>query len=255
MTPQSEPAAGPPDASTADPDEVARFTAQAASWWDEDGPFRPLHRLNPVRLAYIRDGLCAHFGWDPEPLRPLVGRDVVDIGCGGGLICEPLRRLGAAVTGIDASADSIEVASRHAAASGLDIVYRQATPETLAAEGRSFDAVINMEVIEHVDDIDAFLEACTALVRPGGAMMLSTLNRTLKSFALGKVAAEYVLGWVPVGTHDWRRFVKPSELARGLRRHGMRMTDLKGMVYAPQGETWRLSRDVGVNYAAMAVKD
>ena len=235
-------------------DEVARFAALAERWWDEEGPFKPLHRLNPTRLTFIRDSLCGHAGRDPMSVKPLSGLRILDVGCGGGLLCEPLCRLGASVTGIDAAFESIAVAAAHARAVRLDIDYRAAAPEDLTVEGAAFDAVINMEVIEHVDDVDAFLAACCALVRPGGVMLLSTLNRTWKSLALGKVAAEYLLGWVPPGTHDWRRFVKPSEMARGLRRHGMALVALRGMTYAPGTDTWSLSDDVTVNYMAMAEK-
>ena len=251
-----EPAtAGVEPPTSALPDEVARFAALAGAWWDEDGPFRPLHRINPVRLSYVRDRLCGHFGRDPRSTASLRGLGILDIGCGGGLLCEPLARLGARVTGIDAAAESVAAAAEHAAGSNLAIEYLAATPESLAASGRCFDVVISMEVVEHVDDVAEFLAACDGLLRPGGVMLLSTLNRTLKSLALAKVGAEYVLGWVPRGTHDWRRFVRPSELARGLRRRGLAMTDMRGMSYEPAGGDWRLSDDLSVNYLAMAIKD
>ncbi len=241
-------------ASSAIPDEVARFAALAGQWWDEDGPFRPLHRINPARLTFIRDRLCDHFGGDPHTTASLRGLDILDIGCGGGLLCEPLARLGARVSGIDAAAESVAAATEHSARSGLSIEYRAATPETLAESGRVFDAVISMEVIEHVEDVDAFLAASGSLVRPGGVLLLSTLNRTLKSLAQAKIGAEYLLGWVPPGTHDWRRFVRPSELARGLRCAGLSLTVLRGLSYAPAEGDWRLTDDVSVNYLAMAVK-
>ena len=242
-------------ANSAIPDEVARFAALAGSWWDEDGPFQPLHRINPTRLTFIRDRLCGHFARDPRSAASLRGLAILDIGCGGGLLCEPLARLGASVTGIDAAAESAAAAGEHARQAELTIEYQVATPESLGESGRLFDAVINMEVVEHVDDVDVFLAASGALVRPGGVMLLSTLNRTLKSLALAKIGAEYVLRWVPPGTHDWRRFVRPSELARGLRRQGLAMTALSGMSYAPSGDDWRLSDDLSVNYLAMAVKE
>jgi 2-polyprenyl-6-hydroxyphenyl methylase / 3-demethylubiquinone-9 3-methyltransferase len=235
-------------------DEVARFAALAEDWWDEEGPFKPLHRMNPIRLTFIRDSLCGHFGRDARSIKPFKGLKVLDVGCGGGLLCEPLSRLGASVTGIEAAAESIAVAQSHARDMGLDIAYRTGVPEDLAATGETFDALINMEVIEHVADVDAFLAACCALVRPGGIMVLSTLNRTWRSLALGKIAAEYILGWVPPGTHDWRHFVRPSEMARGLRRHAMDMTALRGMSYVPGADEWRLSNNIDVNYLAMAVK-
>jgi len=244
----------PSSPSTASADEVARFSAIAEAWWDPDGDFRPLHRLNPIRIAFIRDHLARHFDRDPLGDRPLDGLMVLDIGCGGGLVAEPLTRLGANVTGIDASARSIGVASLHAEGVGLEIDYRCAAPEDLIDAGRRFDVVVNMEVVEHVTDADAFLSASAALLRPGGAMILATLNRTLKSLAMAKIGAEYVLRWLPAGTHDWRRFVRPSELARGLRRHGIETIDISGMSFNPLTGDWSLSRDLDVNYLVYAVK-
>lgn len=241
-------------ASSAIPEEVARFAALAGQWWDEAGPFQPLHRINPARLAFIRDRLCDRFDRDPRSAASLRSLDILDIGCGGGLLCEPLARLGARVLGIDAAAESVAAAAEHAARGGLNIEYRVATPESLAETGRSFDAVISMEVVEHVDDVDAFLAASGTLVRPGGVLLLSTLNRTLASLLQAKIGAEYLLGWVPPGTHDWRRFVRPSELARGLRRAGLSLTVLRGLSYASREGDWRLTDDVSVNYLAMAVK-
>ncbi len=239
---------------TAAPDEVARFSALADEWWDGDGKFRPLHRINPTRIAFIRDRVAGHFGTDPLGPGPLGGLDVLDIGCGGGLLSEPMRRLGARVTGIDAGEETVRVAALHAEQGGLDIEYRSVLPEVLAADGRTFDAVLTMEVIEHVADVGAFLAACCALVRPGGLMVLATLNRTVKSFALAKIGAEYVLRWLPAGTHDWRKFVKPSELAAGLRPHGFDIVELKGLAYRPLSDEWSLADDVAVNYMAVAVK-
>jgi len=239
---------------TASAEEIARFAALAETWWDTDGPFRPLHRLNPVRVRYIRDHIAAHFGRDPLAERPLDGLDILDIGCGGGLLAEPLARLGARVTGIDAAEDGIRVAALHAQQMGLDIDYRSATPESLADEGRRFHAVTNMEVVEHVTDLDAFLAAAATLMAPGGAMAVSTINRTLRSLALAKIGAEYVLRWVPAGTHDWRKFVKPSELAAGLRPTGPKIIDLSGMIYDPLRDQWFIGRDVAINYMAFAVK-
>jgi 2-polyprenyl-6-hydroxyphenyl methylase/3-demethylubiquinone-9 3-methyltransferase len=240
---------------TADGDDVARFSAIAEAWWDVNGDFRPLHKLNPTRLTFIRDHLCGHFGRDPVSDKPLANLGVMDIGCGGGLLSEPMRRLGATVTGIDASEKNIAVAQLHAEQSGLEIDYRHQLPEDLSAETGRYDVVLNMEVVEHVADLGRFLEVSAALVKPDGVMIVSTLNRTLKSLALAKVGAEYVLRWLPVGTHDWRKFVRPSELETGLRPHGLKIRDLKGMVYRPIADEWRLGRDLSVNYLAFAVKE
>ena len=240
---------------TASAEEIARFTALADAWWDPDGEFRPLHRLNPTRISFVREHVARHFGRDGADKRPLEGLELLDIGCGGGLLSEPMRRLGAAVTGIDAGAENLRIAALHAEKCGLDIDYRCVLPETLAAEGRSFDVVLNMEVVEHVADLGAFLDASAALVRPGGVLAASTINRTLKSLALAKVGAEYVLRWLPAGTHDWSKFVKPSELAAGLRRHGVDVRIQKGMAYNPLTDGWSLSRKLDVNYLVFAVKE
>ena len=239
---------------TASADEIARFAAMADAWWEADGEFRPLHQLNPVRIAFIRDRVVGHFRLDGSAGQPFRGLDLLDIGCGGGLLSEPMRRLGASVTGIDAAEQNVRVAGLHAAQSGLDIDYRCVLPEVLAGEGPRFDVVLNMEVVEHVADLDAFHEACCTLVKPGGVMVVSTINRTLKSLALAKVGAEYVLRWIPRGTHDWRKFVRPSELAAGLSAHGVEIVALKGMTYGPLRGDWFLSPDVDVNYLAFAVK-
>ena len=239
---------------TASPEGVARFTAMAETWWDANGKFRPLHQINPVRIAYIRDFVCAHFNRDPMEKEPFKGLELIDIGCGGGLLCEPMARLGANVSGIDAGDKNIAIASLHAQQGDLDINYRQQLPEELVKSGKTFDVVLNMEVIEHVADVDAFLAASAALVKPGGVMVLSTLNRTLKAFALAKVGAEYIMRWLPTGTHDWRKFVKPSELARGLKTNGVEVSDIQGMVYSPFQDTWSLSKDLDVNYLVSAAK-
>ena len=239
---------------TASADEVARFTAMAESWWEREGNYAFLHKINPLRIAYIRDHAAGHFGRDPLADKPLKNLTLLDIGCGGGLLSEPMRRLAARVTGIDASETNIAVAGRHARQCGLDIDYRCVLPENLADKGRSFDIVLHMEVIEHVANPQAFLRICSHLVRPGGTMIMSTINRTPKAFALAKVGAEYVLRMVPAGTHDWRKFIKPSELAAGLRPHGVEIIDLAGLTYNPLGGEWALSRDLGVNYLAFAVK-
>jgi 2-polyprenyl-6-hydroxyphenyl methylase/3-demethylubiquinone-9 3-methyltransferase len=244
---------------TADPSvdarEVAKFAALADHWWDEEGPFRPLHHINPVRLGFIRDHLAQNFARDIRAPLPLKGLRIADIGCGGGLLSEPLARLGATVTGIDATEKNIRIASAHAAQSGLTIDYRVATAEALLDAGESFDAVLNMEVVEHVADVDVFLNAVAGLVRPGGLMLAATLNRTLKSYAFAILGAEIVLRWLPKGTHDWKRFVRPSEFAAGLRRADMTVTQFAGVVYNPLRGRWSLdARDLDVNYMLVATK-
>lgn len=249
------------ESGTANLDDVARFTAMAEQWWDAGGKFRPLHQLGPARIQFIKDNVCRHFGLDADADQPFKGLDVLDVGCGGGLLSEPMARLGANMTGIDAGAKNVEIAKIHAAQSGLDIDYRNILPEDLAAEGHKFDLVLNMEVIEHVSDPELFMAACAALLKdadkgPGGCMALSTMNRNFKSLLLGKFAAEYVLRWLPVGTHDWKRFLKPSELARLVRPYGLDFTDLQGMVYNPIKDTWSLSKtDLDINYLAFAIKN
>lgn len=243
-----------PHAGTAsvDPDEIARFEAMADSWWDPAGAFRPLHRLNPVRLGFLRDRIADHYGRDARADRPLAGLSLLDIGCGGGLISEPLARLGGAVTGIDASERNIGVASLHAGDSGLAIDYRATTAEALVGTGAQFDVVLALEIVEHVADLDLFIAACTRLAKPGGLMIFSTLNRTPKSFALAIVGAEYLLRWLPRGTHNWRKFVRPSELARALSQSGAALDALVGVAYNPVSDRWRLADDLAVNYMAVA---
>ena len=235
-----------------DAGEIARFSELAERWWDPAGPMRPLHRLNPPRLLYLRRRLEAEFGLDERSLRPFAGLRLLDVGCGAGLLSEPMARLGAAVTAIDASAEMVEAARLHAAEAGLAIDYRCATAESLAAAGESFDAVVSMEVVEHVADLAAFERALVALTRPGGALVLSTLNRTAKAFALAVVGAEWALRWLPRGTHDWRRFVTPAELRRGLQRAGAELLDVTGLALDLRAGAWRLSSDPSVNYLAAA---
>lgn len=244
--------AGQTGSATLDTREVAQFAKLADDWWDETGPFRPLHQLNPTRLTYIRDRLCAQFKRDPKAPPCLEGLTVLDIGCGGGLVCEPLTRLGARVTGIDPAPETIAAARAHADGSGLAIDYEAATAEALADQGRRFDAVLLLEVVEHVPDVSAFLKRLAPLVADGGIMILSTLNRTLKSYALAIVGAEYVLRWVPAGTHQWDRFVTPRELKAALTGGGLEPADVTGMVYHPLADEWRLSRDTDVNYFVTA---
>src|SRR6266436_8496649 len=238
---------------TIDRDEIDRFAAQSAGWWDPSGNFAPLHRLNPVRLEFIRHELLAHFARDTRSLRPFDGLTLVDIGCGGGLIAEPMARLGFSVTGIDAAAEAIAAARCHARETGLAIDYRLATAESLAEAGTCFDAVLALEVIEHVADPAAFFASISALVRPGGAFVGATLNRTPRSFALAIVGAELIFRWIPPGTHDWRKFLRPSEFVLGLRRNGLSTTRLTGLVYDPWRGKWSLGPDLGVNYMVAAV--
>ncbi len=237
-----------------DPAEVARFQALAKAWWDPTGKFRPLHQIGPTRLTFVRDQLARHFGRETGGLRPLQGLSVLDVGCGGGLMSEPLARLGARVTGIDPGEKNVAIARGHAEPQGLAIDYRVATVEELAAAGERYDAVVCLEVVEHVPDVGAFVKSCTDLVRPGGMLVLSTINRTMKSYALAIVAAEYVLGWLPRGTHQWERFVTPDELTRHMAAAGLTDPRLEGFVYSPLRDAWSLSSDTDVNYLASAAK-
>ena len=240
------------ESASIDPQEVAKFSAIAAEWWDPAGKFAPLHKFNPVRLGFIRAEAARHFERDGRSLRPFEGLSLLDIGCGGGLLSEPMARLGFAVTGADASEKNIGTARAHAAQSGLAIDYRAASAEALAAEGLSFDVVLNMEVVEHVADVSAYLAACTRLVKPGGLTFVATLNKTLKSLALAKIGAEYVLGWLPRGTHDWNRFIAPAELKETLEESGLTVLNTQGVSFNPLGWDWRLSSDVDVNYMIVA---
>ncbi len=240
---------------TVDPAEVERFSRIADEWWDPAGKFAPLHRLNPVRIGYVRDRVAAHWQRDALSGHPLDGLSLLDIGCGGGLLSEPMTRLGARVTGVDASARNIAVASLHAERQGLAVDYRQGTAEALAAEGARFDVVMALEIVEHVSDVDLFLHSCGEMVKPGGLLFLSTLNRTAKAWALAIAGAEYVLGWLPRGTHDWKKFLKPSEVARGLRAGGIETDDIVGVVYSPLSRQWSLNKgDLDVNYMLSGVR-
>jgi 2-polyprenyl-6-hydroxyphenyl methylase / 3-demethylubiquinone-9 3-methyltransferase len=237
---------------TVDPDEVARFAALADDWWDPHGRFRPLHQFNPVRLAFIRDRLARRFGRDIRAKRPFEGLRLLDIGCGGGLVAEPMARLGASVVGLDATEKNIQVARLHAGRAGLAIDYRCAPAEALLDGPERFDVILNLEVVEHVVALEPFIAACGALLAPGGAMIVATLNRTAKAWALAIVGAEYVLGWLPRGTHRWAKFVRPAELAGALRRHGLTIAELTGVSYQPLSGEWALSRDLAVNYMVFA---
>lgn len=240
------------DSASIDPAEVAKFSAIAAEWWDPAGKFAPLHKFNPVRLSFIRQEAAAHFGRNARSLRPFEGFSLLDIGCGGGLLSEPMARLGFQVTGADASERNIGTARAHATQSDLRIDYRATTAEALVAEGHAFDIVLNMEVVEHVADVTAYLNACTALVKPNGLTFVATLNKTLKSLALAKIGAEYVLGWLPRGTHDWNRFVPPAELEKSLEESGLNILKRQGVSFDPLGWDWKLSPDVDVNYMIVA---
>ena len=239
---------------TVDPEEIGHFAAQAGVWWDPAGSFRALHRINPTRLGFIRQQLQAHFRCEPSSLRPFEGLSLLDIGCGGGLAAEPMARLGFTVTGIDAGAEAIVSARAHAEAMGLAIDYRVAAAESLAQAGECFDAVLALEVIEHVADPAVFFASVGALVRPGGAFIGATLNRTARSFVLAIVGGEYIFRWLPPATHDWRKFLRPSEFVLGLRRNGLPATQLTGVIYDPRRGEWSLSPDLQVNYMVGAVR-
>jgi 2-polyprenyl-6-hydroxyphenyl methylase / 3-demethylubiquinone-9 3-methyltransferase len=240
---------------TVDAAEVAKFEAMAAEWWNPNGKFKPLHMLNPLRLDYITAQIAAEFGRDLSSAHPFEGLRLLDIGCGGGLLSEPMARLGATVVGADAAERNIPVARVHAEQSGLDIDYRHTTAEDLAAAGEIFDVVLNMEVVEHVADPQGYLTACRTLLKPGGLMICSTINRNPRSFAMAIVGAEYVMRWLPKGTHEWAKFITPDELYDMLRTAGLDPVDRKGFVFNPVTWTWRLSdRDLSVNYVTASIR-
>jgi len=242
----------PTGAETVDQDEVARFSRLAGEWWDPRGPMAALHKFNPVRLAYIRDRVAEHFGRDARGLDSLAGLRLLDIGCGGGILSEPLARLGASVLGADPSAKNIAVARAHAARSGLAIDYRDTTAEALADAGEMFDVVLAMEVVEHVTDVGLFIGRTAAMMKPGGLLFVATLNRTAKSFALAIVGAEYILRWLPRGTHQWDKFVTPNELEIAIEQSGLRISGETGVIYNLLADRWQLSRDLDVNYMVVA---
>jgi len=239
---------------TASPEEIARFTAMAEAWWDPKGKFKPLHKFNPVRLAFMRRELSALFGRDPDAERPFEGLTLLDVGCGGGLLSEPLAAMGFIVTGIDAGEKNIRIASLHAEQSGAPVTYRVATPEQLDPD-ESFDVVLSMEVVEHVTDVALFLSAACARLKPGGVFVGATMNRTPKAWLLAVVGAEYVLRWLPRGTHDWHKFVRPSEFARLLRHAGVETRQQIGVSYQPLLDQWRETSDLEVNYLVLGVKE
>jgi 2-polyprenyl-6-hydroxyphenyl methylase/3-demethylubiquinone-9 3-methyltransferase len=244
MTDEQQDAAG----ASVNPEEIARFSRLSADWWNPRGSMKALHRLNPLRLAYIRELVASRFDRSSTSLDGLAGLSTLDIGCGAGLLSEPIARLGATVLGIDAAATNVEVARRHAEAGGLRLDYRCDTAEAIAAEGRRFDLVLAMEVIEHVEGPAEFVATCASLVNPGGLVILSTINRTLRAYALAIVGAEYVLGWLPRGTHRFEKLVRPEEIEAAARAAGLERLDLTGVVYDPLADQWRRSRDVAVNY-------
>jgi len=240
---------------TVDAAEIAKFEAMAAEWWDPNGKFKPLHMLNPCRLDYITSQIAAEFGRDLKTDKPFAGLRILDIGCGGGLLAEPMARLGADVVGADAAERNIPVARVHAEQSGLTIDYRHTTAEAMAAAGERFDAVLNMEVVEHVADPQGYLTACQELLKPGGLMICSTINRNPKSYLMAIVGAEHVMRWLPKGTHEWSKFITPDELYDLIRKAGLTPVDRKGFVFNPVGWNWRLSdRDLSVNYVTASTK-
>lgn len=244
--------------STVDAEDVARFERLGDDWWAPRGSMRPLHKLNPVRIAYLRDHMAEHFpapdggARDANRPAPLAGLTILDIGCGGGILCEPMARLGAAVTGIDPAPGNVRIADKHAQEGGLSIDYRAVTAEDLAASGARYDVVLAMEVVEHVTDMEAFVKTACSMVRPGGLFFAATLNRTMKSFALAIVGAEYVLRWVPKGTHQWEKFVKPRELEEAIAQGGCDVFDVAGVIYNPLRDAWAQARDTDVNYMLVA---
>jgi 2-polyprenyl-6-hydroxyphenyl methylase/3-demethylubiquinone-9 3-methyltransferase len=235
--------------------EIDQFARLGAQWWNPHGPMAALHKFNPVRLAYIRDQAVAHFSRDPKTLDCLAGLRILDIGCGGGILSEPLARLGADVVGADPSEDNIAIASAHAKDSGVSVDYRATTAEDLAAQREQFDIVLAMEVVEHVVNVNEFVATCAAMVKPGGLMIAATLNRTMKSFALAIVGAEYILRWLPRGTHQWDKFVTPEELERAMAAGGLLVIAERGVIYNLLADRWQLSDDMDVNYMMVAARE
>ena len=253
MAAMSSTTANAPSRPSIDPDEVAKFTAMAAEWWDPKGKFKPLHKFNPVRLGFIRDTIEAHFDLAPDARKPFDGLRFLDIGCGGGLVSEPMRRLGAEMVSVDASEANIKTAMTHAEQGGLDIDFRAGTVEALIEAGEApFDVVLNLEVVEHVADPSQFLQDCASLVKPGGVMIVATLNRTAKAFALAIVGAEYVLGWLPKGTHEFEKFLRTDEIEKPLATAGLDVDPPQGVSFNPILDQWRLSGDTKVNYLMVA---
>ncbi|MCX7339890.1 MAG: bifunctional 2-polyprenyl-6-hydroxyphenol methylase/3-demethylubiquinol 3-O-methyltransferase UbiG [Hyphomicrobiales bacterium] len=240
--------------STVDAAEIGRFDALADRWWDANGPMKPLHSMNPVRLGFIREQVISHFGLDRRIIAPLAGLAVADVGCGGGLLSEPLARMGGTVTGLDPATQNIAVAKAHAVRMELDIRYLPTTIEDIVADGERFDVVTALEVVEHVADVPAFLGALSSALKPGGLLVMSTLNRTLRSYAAAIIGAEYIMRWLPKGTHDWNKFIRPVELERGLNEAGLQVLETRGMVPDPFRIGWRLADDTAVNYILAAAR-
>lgn len=238
--------------STIDQADVDRFSSMADEWWDPSGKFKPLHKFNPVRLSYIKDKVCENFDLTPNKPRPFEGLRFLDIGCGGGLLCEPMARLGAQIVGADASQTNIEIARLHAQQSGLEIDYRAVTSEALDADGEKFDCILNMEVVEHVADVELFMKSCANMVKPGGLMFVATINRTFKANALAIFMAENVLRWLPRGTHQYEKLVQPQELELPINSAGMSVIDTTGVTYNPVTDQWKYSHDIDVNYMILA---
>lgn len=237
---------------TIDASEIENFSRIAAEWWNPQGKFRPLHKFNPIRLAYIKEKVCQAFDRDANSAAPLDGLRLLDIGCGGGLLCEPMARLGATVIGADASEKNIAVAQLHAETSGLNIDYRATTAEALADQGEKFDIILNMEVVEHVADVPLFIKACSTMVKPNGLMFIATLNRTWKALAFAIIGAEYILRWLPKGTHDFEKFLKPEEIKNEVNQSGLTIIDQTGVSYNPLQGHWRRSSDLSINYMLLA---
>ncbi|TAN47585.1 MAG: bifunctional 2-polyprenyl-6-hydroxyphenol methylase/3-demethylubiquinol 3-O-methyltransferase UbiG [Rhodospirillales bacterium] len=241
-------------AQTVLPDEVARFARMAQHWWDPEGPMKPLHKMNPARVAFLKGEFARHFDRDPESPQPFKGLSLLDVGTGAGLIAEPMARLGFAVTGIDAARESVEAAKAHAAKAGLEIDYQATTTDVLLKDKKRFDAVLTMEIVEHVPDAGLFLDEAAQLVAPGGALAGATVNRTTKSYLMGIVGAEVILRWLPIGTHDWNKFLKPSEFTGHLRQAGLHVTTLQGLGYNLLSDSWSATSDLDVNYLIFAQK-
>jgi 2-polyprenyl-6-hydroxyphenyl methylase/3-demethylubiquinone-9 3-methyltransferase len=238
-----------------DDKEIEQFSRIADEWWDETGKFAPLHKINPVRLAFIRDHILARFSRDVTQHTPLHGISILDIGCGGGLVSEPLARLGAEMHGIDASYQNIQVASLHSDRMNVNVIYEQTTAEQLVSDKKQYNVVLALEIVEHVAHVEMFLESCASLVKPGGMLIISTLNRTMKSLAMAKIGAEYILRWLPRGTHDWRKFLRPSEIIMPLQDQGLQKHDAQGMIFNPLKNRWSMSStDLDVNYYLVFTK-
>lgn len=244
-----------PSEKTLDPVEINHFSTLSSQWWDENGAFKPLHHLNPTRIQYIRDQILSHLkNTSKNNQHPLSGISILDAGCGGGLVCEPLTRLGATVTGIDASKQAIDIAKIHAGAQDLAITYQHTTLDVFSQTTPQFDVVLALEIVEHVADVAEFIRLCSLCLRPGGLLVLSTMNRTTKSYLLAIIGAEYILNWVPKGTHQWSKFITPAELTNHVRQNGISLHNLCGLTFHPLYQTWNLNQDLDVNYFLTGVK-